>query len=343
VLDDLGVDDDLARCHAMQCVDETVGVLDAVLDLIADPMTGQLEQADRVGGFSVVGEHQQPDGRVAGADLLGRPQTLVPMSGRHPDVQDDDVGRVGRDAAQQLGQGIRLAHHEVRSPFQMLGPAPRRNVSEHWHGGTLGEHFDGSRKALLAQRRRKDPLAERAKLTDHLAELLRRRRYLFRRSDVAAGCLEADHRLPGAFHQHGHREQLVLHPVVQVSLDAPAFGVGGEQDACAGGSYLLELGALGRKQPRVVQRQAGCGEHGVDERPLVEQGRVVHQHGEEISAPHHGGRCAVVGGKPLHSPGRRIEPTLWRPDVGSRAPGWCHRERRRSPPARAGLGRLLQP
>ena len=92
-----GVDDQFPSVDAMYRVDERGDVGDPVLEQVAAGSWQLLEQPHRVAGLDVLGQHQHADIRVGGTDGRRRAETFVGEGGRHPDVDDQDVGRVGRD------------------------------------------------------------------------------------------------------------------------------------------------------------------------------------------------------------------------------------------------------
>jgi DNA-binding NarL/FixJ family response regulator len=92
--DDLGVEHCPAAGHAADGLDEVADVRDPVLEQVADPGGGSGEEFGCRLDLDVLGEHQDADVGMVAADGQRRPQPLVGVRGRHPDVDDGHVGAV---------------------------------------------------------------------------------------------------------------------------------------------------------------------------------------------------------------------------------------------------------
>ena len=77
-------------------------------------------------------------------------------------------------------------------------------------------------------------------------------------------------------------EQALLRSVVEVALDAPPLGVARLDDPRAGGAHLGELGAQLGLQARVLEREARCCAHRLDELGIVEERRVMDESCEAL-------------------------------------------------------------
>ena len=100
--DDLGVEGRAAGDHAPQRADELRDVADAVLEQVAEALRALGEHARGGAQVDVLGEDHDRRSGVARAQLLRGAHALVGEVGRHPDVDDRDVGAVLVDVAQQL-------------------------------------------------------------------------------------------------------------------------------------------------------------------------------------------------------------------------------------------------
>ena len=67
---------------------------------------------------------------------------------------------------------------------------------------------------------------------------------------------------------------------MKIALQVPARGVTGGHDPRARFTQLGQLRAQLGVQARVLQREPGCRARGLQKRPLVDQHRVVDEHGE---------------------------------------------------------------
>src|SRR3954453_3562301 len=100
--DDFGIECRAAFPDPTHAVNEALDVRDAVLEQVADALRVVGQQLERVGLLDVLREHEHAGLRLLGTDGRGRPQTLVGLRRRHPDVDQRDVGLVGADLAQQV-------------------------------------------------------------------------------------------------------------------------------------------------------------------------------------------------------------------------------------------------
>ena len=98
--DHLGIEGGPAAGDAPQGVHELADVADAVLEQVADAAGAVGEQLGRVLALDVLAEDEDRRAGHAPARLDRRPQALVALGRRHPDVDDRHVGAVlddGRD------------------------------------------------------------------------------------------------------------------------------------------------------------------------------------------------------------------------------------------------------
>ena len=111
--DELG--DDLRIDHRSPARDpadglaEVVQVLDAILEQVADATRPIGHEAHGEGRLDVLREDEDADvGAVLGADRLRRPEALVGVGRRHPDVDDRHVRSMAADGLQELIGGAGL-------------------------------------------------------------------------------------------------------------------------------------------------------------------------------------------------------------------------------------------
>ena len=109
-LDEQGVHERAPGGHPLERALEHVAAQHVVLEQVPDARRRPVEEHGGVRGDEVLREHEHADVRVPGADEVGEPQALVGVGGRHPDVEQHDVGgmrtdqcrnRVGADARSQ--------------------------------------------------------------------------------------------------------------------------------------------------------------------------------------------------------------------------------------------------
>ena len=93
--------------HPSQCVEKVIDVEDAVLEQVAEPSTGH--QLDRVPGLDVLRQQHDAELGVLGADGPRRPSAIVGQIGRHPHVDDGQVGCGASTAATNDGASTALA------------------------------------------------------------------------------------------------------------------------------------------------------------------------------------------------------------------------------------------
>ena len=82
---------------APQGVQEVVDVEDAVLEQVAEGAGA--DEVDRVRGLDVLGEQQDPQSGMRRPQGHGGARAVVGVVGRHPDVDDGEVGVVARTAS----------------------------------------------------------------------------------------------------------------------------------------------------------------------------------------------------------------------------------------------------
>ena len=127
---------------------ELLDVGDAVLEQVADALGALGEKLHRVARLHVLGEDEHAGRLVVLADLLGRPQPLIGLRRRHPDVHDRDVRLVHRDVAQQI-LGVAGLRDDVEAG---LHEQPGDSLAQEHR--VVGEHdADGDRAGTGAQRR----------------------------------------------------------------------------------------------------------------------------------------------------------------------------------------------
>ena len=108
--DDRRVDDGLALGDPTQRVDEHGNVEDALLEQVADALGMLFEQPQRVAGLDVLGEDEDADIGVLGADPLGGDEALVGVRRRHADVDDRGVRAFESHLSEQALGVVGLGH-----------------------------------------------------------------------------------------------------------------------------------------------------------------------------------------------------------------------------------------
>ena len=174
---DLGIERRPALGHPAHRVGERVDVGHPVLEQVADAPGVLADEVQRVGLVAKLGEHEDPDLRVACADLDGGAQAVVGVVGRHLHVHDRDVGPVGghlapqvvgvaglgddleagvgQQAAQPLAQEhLVLGHHDSQRRHGRTLPRGRSGrasrTSPVRHAATVGERA-GSKRRVRAR------------------------------------------------------------------------------------------------------------------------------------------------------------------------------------------------
>lgn len=109
-LDETRVNNGSARRDPSQRVDELVHVQDATLEQVADPIAGREELA-RLLDLDMC--RQDEDARVGMlfANRLCRDEPLGRMRGRHPNIDDHELGLVFADELEELAGVAGLADH----------------------------------------------------------------------------------------------------------------------------------------------------------------------------------------------------------------------------------------
>lgn len=92
-------------------------------------------QGQRALGVGVLREHHHPDPGMGAAERVRRPDALVGVGGRHPDVGEDDVGPHLVDQRDQRVVVVGLVHLVDVGVLAQQGrqPPPQQ-------GAVLGEH-----------------------------------------------------------------------------------------------------------------------------------------------------------------------------------------------------------
>jgi hypothetical protein len=95
--DDFGIDGSPAAGDAPDGVEEVVYLNHAVLEQIAEAFGSFREEPESSARLDYLGEEKDPDGRIAGADLLCCLRALVRLRWRHAYVHNRDVGLIASD------------------------------------------------------------------------------------------------------------------------------------------------------------------------------------------------------------------------------------------------------
>jgi hypothetical protein len=107
--DDLGVEHGAARCDTPHRFDELGNFSDPVLEEVADRARVCGQELTGIALLDELGEDEQWDRWPAPPDLDCRPQALVPVAGRHADVDD---GQVGLACFHRIPAGTRHRQHQ---------------------------------------------------------------------------------------------------------------------------------------------------------------------------------------------------------------------------------------
>ena len=138
--DDLRIEHRPAGRDALDRLDEPVDVGHALLEQVADPLGAVREQLAQVAVLDELREQQDPDRRQLLADGQRRAQAVVGVVGRHPHVDDRDVGLVGANLAQQVlgvtGLGDDLEAGVAEQPRRALAEQDRVVGDHDPHGSS---------------------------------------------------------------------------------------------------------------------------------------------------------------------------------------------------------------
>ena len=116
LVDQPRVDAALAGGHGGDGRDQVVEVVDAVLQQVAAAHRAAGQQLGGVVRALVLAQHDDADLRVRLAQALGDLHAFVGLGGRHADVGDHDIGRVGIHRRQQ-----RRAHRRTAPTTRICG------------------------------------------------------------------------------------------------------------------------------------------------------------------------------------------------------------------------------
>ena len=100
--DDRRVDDALALGHPAQGIDEDGDVGHPLLEEVAEPARVVGEQPLGVADLQVLAQQHDRGARVGPPDAPGGEEPLVGVRGRHPDVDDRDIGALPLHEPQEL-------------------------------------------------------------------------------------------------------------------------------------------------------------------------------------------------------------------------------------------------
>jgi hypothetical protein len=145
--DDRGVDHRFAVHDAAQGVDDGGDVEDAFLEQVANPFGLHLDEAHGVAGLHVLGQDQDADLGVLGADRLGGDQALVGVGWRHADVDQRHVRASQADLPEQtlgvFGLGDHLDAGIAQQPDDAL-PGEQDVVGDDYAHGSSARSRVGS-------------------------------------------------------------------------------------------------------------------------------------------------------------------------------------------------------
>lgn len=119
--DDLGVDDGSAGDDAADSIGEILKATHVVFEDIADPGGVIAEQLQRVARLDVLREHEDGDTRMSTPDEMRGLEAFRRVSGRHPDVDNDHVGRVALNRREETIDVARSPDHLEPSRDQAGG------------------------------------------------------------------------------------------------------------------------------------------------------------------------------------------------------------------------------
>ena len=174
----------------------------------------------------------------------------------------------------------RLRDEEVGGELDGVGqPLADRSLDRDGQRRPPRERLDRRLEPLLAEERRVDPAGELAQLGDRLLDLVLRAREHVRVGRVAARGREPE--------RDGERDEPLLRAVVEVALDPPPLGVGRGDDPGPRRPHLGELRAHLGRQALVLEHEPRRRAHGLHERRLVEQRRIVDERGDLLALRGH--------------------------------------------------------
>ena len=119
--DDLGIDDGSAGDDAADSIGEILKATHVVFEDIADPGGVIAKQLHRVARLDVLREHEDGDTRMSTPDDMRGLEAFRCVSGRHPDVDNDHVGRLALNRREETIDVARLPDHLEPSRGQAGG------------------------------------------------------------------------------------------------------------------------------------------------------------------------------------------------------------------------------
>ncbi len=185
----LGVDHGSAARHAAQRGDEILDIDDAVFEQVADSSAaGGVEQLEGVAVLHVLAERDDRQLRVGAPQFHGGAQSLVGVTGGHPDIGDHQV----RGTRPRVRAPACPAGHSPQPPVRLREPGARRRVPGNFP--QIPPSSPGDRRSHNAGRRAagatpgsschrdvhrhlpgRDPARGRGRHTGHAREALPRR------------------------------------------------------------------------------------------------------------------------------------------------------------------------
>src|SRR3954468_24249864 len=128
LLHETRVDDRAPSAHALQRLEELVDIGHATLQQVTAAAPAR-EQRHRVCNLDVRREDEDRYFRELLADYACRLEAFRRTGRRHPDVDDDEIGPVLANEAQQLRPVARLTHKLVSGPLeQARKPLPQEDI-----------------------------------------------------------------------------------------------------------------------------------------------------------------------------------------------------------------------